>query len=716
MASVSSRKSLSEGSAAGFSYAQAAKGMSNGPSTASSRASSGAITPARDATHQSLENMTANKEQDTGSNESAIIANEAAALKQKSHSVPQINGISPSPQRSTSTHAKSTTSGVSSPDFGTSSASTAPKEDDLSSLPNASSESTWENKSQTSASAGKDVEQEELSMLGAKDKKILQEAPIPTVNPWFSRAKAAPQPASVGGNGQPAKPLKGTANSDSAGSPNATGRGRAGPGATRGVRPSKQSEPVAASKGADISSKRQETAQSASFANARKHESVRAVQDQASWPTPEIAMDEEKKKGIEKNNKAEKTDEELSSGAPKPHGKQQWKELPIVPTVVFNTPLPSASRRGGRGGARGASQAGGRGNSVAGAYGNAPDREGTSHAAPNGEHPRRSRHENDKNGREASPRKARTSSLIDNGLAQDPTRSNVHIDVAPIASDKGVDMREARNLISDEVVISETATALNRAPSSSRSRLTKIQDGFSTPEQIHENAEPHEVDDTAAKSLSRRASVATQTENDRPQESRARRNSKPFSTAAERAEQWMHSTEGADRKQNYPSDPYSQQFGPSNRRSGHFGSFPNGERGGGRSRPYRGRGNNAYQSPHHANSHHAGNAHSLYSSSPYTMPRSPTSYTPDQAAAYFGVAPPHQPRAHRGSGRAQSIPSEALYGRMSSGYSTHGLPPIQTYGPSMYEYGMMQPMSASPYGATPIIDQYSLFAMISTQM
>ena len=77
--------------------------------------------------------------------------------------------------------------------------------------------------------------------------------------------------------------------------------------------------------------------------------------DEMSWPTPDLAKEEEKKKVHEKSERVEK--EKTPS---KPHGKEKWVQVPYVPTAVFNTPLPT-SRRGGRGGGRGARDQGGRG-------------------------------------------------------------------------------------------------------------------------------------------------------------------------------------------------------------------------------------------------------------------------------------------------------------------------------------------------------------------
>ena len=62
--------------------------------------------------------------------------------------------------------------------------------------------------------------------------------------------------------------------------------------------------------------------------------------DAISWPTPDSAAEEEKKK------LQDKPDKERAQST-KTHGKKEWQAVPFVPTVAFNTPLPQA-RRGGR--------------------------------------------------------------------------------------------------------------------------------------------------------------------------------------------------------------------------------------------------------------------------------------------------------------------------------------------------------------------------------
>ena len=80
--------------------------------------------------------------------------------------------------------------------------------------------------------------------------------------------------------------------------------------------------------------------------------------DALSWPTPNLAKEEEKKKSQDKGEKGEK--EKTPS---RPHGKEKWEKVDYVPTAVFNTPLPTP-RRGGRLGGRGGRDGGARGGHV----------------------------------------------------------------------------------------------------------------------------------------------------------------------------------------------------------------------------------------------------------------------------------------------------------------------------------------------------------------
>lgn len=67
------------------------------------------------------------------------------------------------------------------------------------------------------------------------------------------------------------------------------------------------------------------------------------VADATAWPTPQTAIGEKERKAQEKTEKPEKAEK-----SPSIRGKEKWTPVHYVPTAVFNTPLPSGARRGGR--------------------------------------------------------------------------------------------------------------------------------------------------------------------------------------------------------------------------------------------------------------------------------------------------------------------------------------------------------------------------------
>ncbi|USP74410.1 hypothetical protein yc1106_01684 [Curvularia clavata] len=358
-----------------FSYAQAAKGIST-PTTAS-KPTSGSATPSKDAssapvpdTHASPANWAEDVEAESRSEQPAAVR--------------EVRAEQPASDITKSSQPVDA-SNVSSPDLGASSSSTVTKDDDVSSVPNTASESTtWDNKSQASTSVDKSVEPvEKTSDKVKKGKnavaKALHEAPVPTVNPWKIRAdemkskaqKAAPASAlngaSQGLNGTPAK--KG----DSTSQEKAVNGESRNKGRSEGASGRKDFKgDVETRNGAKGRFSDKDTKSTSSVLPPPPH------RDQESWPTPDTAVDEDRKKAQEKGDKVEK---ERKDGAPT--SKQEWVKIPYTPSVVFNTPLPNAAnaRRGGRPGGRGAAQTGGR---SAGLNNNAEQLEKDG-SAPNGE-------------------------------------------------------------------------------------------------------------------------------------------------------------------------------------------------------------------------------------------------------------------------------------------------------------------------------------------
>jgi la-related protein 1 len=337
-----------------FSYAQAAKGISTPTST--SKPTSGSATPAKDASSAS------------GPEANASPANWAEDVEAESHPEQPPVAHEARTEQSAPDAPKSSqpvdASNVSSPDLGASSSSTVTKDDDVSSVPNTASESTtWDNKSQASTSVDKSVEPTEKTSEKVKKgknavAKPLHEAPVPTVNPWKIRAdemkskvqKAAPSPVmngvSQGPNGAPVKKTD-SASQDKVVNGESRNKSR-----NEGVTGRKDVKgDVDARNGVKGRFSDKDTKSTSNVLPPPPH------RDQESWPTPDTAVDEDRKKAQEKGDKAEKERKDGASTS-----KQEWVKIPYTPSVVFNTPLPNAAnaRRGGRPGGRGAAQTGGR--------------------------------------------------------------------------------------------------------------------------------------------------------------------------------------------------------------------------------------------------------------------------------------------------------------------------------------------------------------------
>ncbi|KAF2145695.1 uncharacterized protein K452DRAFT_305669 [Aplosporella prunicola CBS 121167] len=381
--------------AASFSYAQAAKGIvSNTTSTSqSSKTPSGTTTPAVASEPNGLnwaedgetdDHAAENNAEDANKTEEAA-ANDAPSSSQKPAANAQPNGDS----------------GTSSPSVGASSSSVTTKEDDSSSVPNASSDSTWDSKSQASNAAEKSNEQSGASEKGkGKEKKkekekppvVLQEAPLPAVNIWKQRAEAqaktTPAPKPAASTPKPAQTGATKASTDKAAEP-------AKADARRKSKVIDESE-VSKVGGKPQGDKPRRAAQPTTAAQPPP------VKDQESWPTPEDVLNEDQRKAQEKTDKPEK---DRVVAAPKSHGKNEWVSMPYTPSVVFNTPLPNTNpRRGGRGGSRGGAAVGGRPTPNGASNGVATERDFV-----NGEQPRRGRADGG-SAQEASGKVKRTAS------------------------------------------------------------------------------------------------------------------------------------------------------------------------------------------------------------------------------------------------------------------------------------------------------------------
>lgn len=172
----------------------------------------------------------------------------------------------------------------------------------------------------------------------------LSEAPIPSVNIWQQRKEAqqskakptdvAPRPQV---NNHAAKPpaITDGGNSDPVTAPAVVANGsKPSQKAVESVKPERQ-----ASRGARTAVRE------------AKVEAPPAVDDTSSWPTPEIAIKEDKKKPLEKGDRSEKEGQDEA----KPRQKKEWVTYDYVPSVSFETQMPQMRNSKARGGAKGAS-------------------------------------------------------------------------------------------------------------------------------------------------------------------------------------------------------------------------------------------------------------------------------------------------------------------------------------------------------------------------
>ncbi|KAF2496061.1 hypothetical protein BU16DRAFT_560907 [Lophium mytilinum] len=733
MATPAKRSGGDAPTAVPFSYAQAAKGLKSSSTSvgAPSKPTSGAATPSKDSTPAPASISTAPSGMSWADDTEDGITIEKESDTASTIRGPQTNDMPPPPSKQNLPSQEKPVSSVSSPDFGASSASTLVKDDDVSSLPNASSESTWDTKSQTSNIADKAAESKENAAEKPKKNKdgekappkSLQDAPIPMVNIWKQRAdeaakaKAAVQPSPAknagftnqtpvngtgpshhgGPNGisrsEPKKKGKtpfGGDDADATATPrekrhNADGKPR------DDDKPAQGRRDVRPDLDADKSKKNARTRAPEKDIKATAATLPPPVRDQESWPTPDSALDDGKKKSLDKNPKAEK--ERTQTTSSKPHGKQEWVPVPYTPSVLFTTPIPNTSsgRRGGRGGGRGNAQGGGRGGAGGANGAGATDRDAAAPTSlPNGDHSRRGRP--DGMARDVSPSKAKRT-----GSAGSPSwRDNRS---APVAGDKAVkstsaadpDMASRRASIMDDAPASQQPAGQNNANARSyQPNRPKQGRKFDGPAPTAERRKDGDVlSPTKDSFIGRRTSNATQPE----EEGRST------------------NTEGQASQTKAPNG---------DRRPSQYNSFS------GRDRPDRGRGgirggrggNHGFQSPHHPNNHHFTNGHPqpLQSSSTFPPARSPTTFHPEQQN-YF-VPMTQQPRNYRGNGpRSQSVTSDTFYGRVVNGYPSGPQPlsPIQTFTGQMYDYPVMQhPMSAVPY--SPYGDPNPLLTMVSLQI
>lgn len=584
-------------------------------------------------------------------------------------------------------HSVKSVSRPASPNVASASTSTLPKEEnDDFILVGGSAESTRDRSSQEKSSTEKHTDGAE-GRKGKKGKKqknaekeaaekekeevkpeVLVPAPLPTVNFWSQRKEAAAKakPAPVSQSLQTSQET--SAPSDNTKSPDTKRRGKpsiadeteksvstAQNGGGKDVlSPTKKKN----TEGSGKPKEEQPTKRSGARGNRVAEEKSAAsplpppVEDAMSWPTPETALEEEKRKVQDKVEKEEKDE----NGSNRPRPKEKWVPVPYVPSVAFNTPLPTRGGRG-RGGARGGRTEGsGRSSHAANAGATGDKAQNTSSATgtPTAESEKRM-------SRGEAPRAA---SLPPNSTKRQSSDQSAAKDQRKPSAATGADKskmgaNKGEPGVGADMSATSTADVISDQSRADHSRNFKSeQGGF--------------------------------------QENPARSNT-------------------ADRR----SEPNLKGF-EQTKESANFSKDNNRERAEGRSERGRGgfRGNrnhnfqNGQQHPQHIFTNGHGpqqpNGYPIRSAGPYSPPLQPPPFS--------NQYPMTSSRGGRGGSRSQSIPnSGAIYGRCppNSGPGSQHIPPLQTSNP-MYDYQPMQSMSATPFN--PYIDHISVLAMVTMQL
>ncbi|KAI8941386.1 hypothetical protein NX059_002609 [Plenodomus lindquistii] len=636
-----------------FSYAQAAKGVAAPPST--TKPISTSTTPVKDAANASVQDA------------NATARSWAEDVETESRPDQPSQPREPRSQSSSSNAARVSrsvdTSSVSSPDLGASSSSTVTKDDDVSSIPNTSSESTWDNKSQASTSVEKAAEPAEKTTEKVKKgknaiAKPLQEAPPPAVNIWKMRAdelkakvKTSSAPATNGYHASTAMPSK---KSDSAAQDKyVADRNRARDDTSSGRKEFRGETEVR--KGTKGRGPEKETKAAAGVLPPPP------TRDQESWPTPDIAIDEDRKKAQEKGEKPERDRKDgLSSG------KHEWVKVPYTPSVVFNTPLPSAAnaRRGGRPGGRGGAQNGGRLTASLTNGAMHTEKDGSeSDSAPSGEQAKRERHDGAAP-HDVSPKPKRNGNIASTLNPEAPAVNGEvrNKPVGPVTSEADSQVRGN----------SESTPFSGHSSSNSRiyaGRPNKARRGdFSgAGERRRDDGGSPTKDNTCEE---RRPSAATHTD---------------LAGDGERRGPFHH--------QDGPNGHHSKQ--------GRFASFSGG-------RGDRGRGGRGTRSSYPNGNQYMNGHQSMQSSSSFSMgPRSPTVFNPENSS-FFSQS---QGKYNRNAHRSQSMTTTDSY--RFPPYQNGSAAPMQGY--PVYDYGMMPPMSPLAFNGYGV-DQFALFNMITTQV
>lgn len=327
-----------------FSYAQAAKGLA-APTTSQQSVKS---TEQVSKTTQDTESHTT----PVSEQNSTSVAGESPKESDKPESITDHESKS-----TTTGSSKNAVSGTSSPNFGTASTSTLAKDDEISAIANGLADSHWDKQSQASTLAdkstnGKDSKKDDSTKSEKNPPKELKAAPPPAVNVWQQRKEA--QEAKAKAN---AAALKTSSPTNKATTPKQASQPTSEiSDSSKATNKKKSASESQADASSSLAKDRKRTENGRTRDDGAKKSNNRPrsnedsaevtpppVADATAWPTPQTALGDEKRKAHEKGDKIDKTDK-----SPSIRGKEKWTPVHYVPTAVFNTPLPSGARRGGR--------------------------------------------------------------------------------------------------------------------------------------------------------------------------------------------------------------------------------------------------------------------------------------------------------------------------------------------------------------------------------
>jgi len=667
---------VSRDTASAFSYAQAAKGRAAASASAilsTSQTTSGTNTPSKDVSFSA--ESTLDFSNTTGTSEAGRSTGGDSDVK-----------VTGTDIRTYSVNVIVATSTPTSPSYGTASTSTLPREEEVTAGPKLSSDSPWDRpiasettgekhdgdrrkgrKAKKDKHADKDAEKEKEE---AKPIEILVAAPPPAVNIWQQRmgAQAAkvkpvlveavlvePTTVEIPTEGKAADRRKPKAfGSDDLERPvglSQNGTSRESKGQKKGSE---------GARGKEDFNKRSTPRGSRSGEKDEKSAGTQLpppVEDAISWPTPETALEEEKRKAQEKVEKEEK---EADAGPNKqPRQKEKWVSVPYTPSVTFNTPLPVRGARGRGGRSAGRDTTGGRGGHV-------------SNGSISGDKPANAATANT-----TSESRERDRDSVSSGRATS---------LPPNASKRSIGDSTYRD-------VRKPSTTLEKAKAESSAPLNKSES--SVPAQ------------------GRHSSIATQGDAVAP--APIADGSKPQKTeqsngASSDAHAHPHSgTHDFRQEHNVRIGDFTKDA------NGHQGR----ERGEGRSDRgrggFRGRGNhsnfpNGQQHAQHAYT----NGQAQQPLNGYGMRPNNPPYSPPSQPFSNGFPQP----GHRGRGgvppRSQSIPNgNPMFPRYPVNPAGPQMMPINTNG-AVFDYPGMQSMSAIPYN--PYVEQYSVLAMVTMQL